>query len=71
MYSGEVKITIAHDVLWFVENIGSMIGGINIFNLTNEEVPTHRIEEVFGTMNGYKYDKKVNVEVDKVLWNYT
>ncbi len=48
-----------------------MIGGFNIFNLTNEEVPTHRIEEVFGTMNGYKYDKKVNVEVDKVLWNYT
>jgi hypothetical protein len=65
LYSGEVKFTIAHDVLWFVENKALTIGRIDIFNLINEEVPTHQIKEVFGYNEWYKYDKKVSVEVDK------
>jgi hypothetical protein len=62
LYGGEVKFTTAHDVLWFVENRSLTIGGIDIFNLTNEEVPRKSL----GTMNGYN-NKKVNVEVDKSI----
>jgi hypothetical protein len=42
------RSSLPHDVLWFVENKSLMIGGIDIFNFTNEEIPTHQIEEVFG-----------------------
>ncbi len=47
-------------------NRGLITRRIDVLSLINEEVPTYQIEEVFGpnvSKNGYKYDKKVNVEV--------
>jgi hypothetical protein len=60
----------AHDVAWFVVNRGLIIGRIDVLSLIDEGVPTHQIKEVFGpkvSKNGYKYDKKVSVEVAKSI----
>jgi hypothetical protein len=56
----------AHDVAWYVENMGLATRGIDILSLTKRNVPMSRIEEVFGSKiskNGYRYDRKVFTRV--------
>jgi hypothetical protein len=52
----------AHDVAWYVENMGLTTKGIDFLSLIKIDVPMFHIEEVFGpkfSKNGYRYDMKV------------
>ncbi len=44
----------ARDVAWYVENMGLIIGGIDVLSFTKKDVLTSQIEEVFGP----KFSKK-------------
>ncbi len=48
--------------------MGLAIGGVDVLNLTNNEIPTQEIEDFFwskASKNGYKYDRKVGAKVAK------
>jgi hypothetical protein len=56
----------AREVIWYVENMGLATRKIGILSLTKKDVPTSRIEEVFGPKilkNGYIYDRKVSTQL--------
>jgi hypothetical protein len=52
-FSREEK-SMARDVAWYVENMGLIIGGIDVLSFTKKDVLTSQIEEVFGP----KFSKK-------------